>query len=306
MKRVFRLCLKLFKQLPRSVQSPINSAFKHEIEAKLHYSHYNTRMRFIAVIPNYNHGESLVRLLDQLLKEDFDAIFVLDDASSDNCQALLKPYKDKVKIIYGPFNVGPGGNRNRIIPHLKPGDIVMFVDADMQLVATDIKPKVTKLFEANPKVALFGGGIQEKNGHPMTYNYGLHQSQFRHGVGISIEKITKFVHLRFFAKLIRPLALKFTYNVEIAFFKPVERVVLGSVSEGHFYVRGDVFKDLGGFNEELRYHEGDEFGYRLRQAGHIIMFTPEVWTRHLEIHSRKSLRTTEAKKLSRIIKEEAK
>lgn len=262
-------------------------------------------MRFIAAIPNYNHGESLVGLIDQLLSEDFDKIFVLDDASYDNSLALLKPYKNRVEIIKGPFNVGPAGNRNRIIPHLKPGDIVMFVDADMKLVTTDIKPKIATLFKANPVVAMFGGGIQDKNGKPMTYNYGLHQSQFRHGVGLTIEKITRFVHFKLFAKLIRPLAQKFTYNVEILFFEPVERVVFGSVSEGHFYIRGDVFKKLDGFNENLRYHEGGEFGYRLRRAGHVIKFTPEVWTRHLEIHSRQSLRKSEAKKLDQILKEES-
>lgn len=262
-------------------------------------------MRFIAVIPNYNHGKSLVGLLDQLFREDFDKIFVLDDASYDDSLDLLKPYEDKIEIIKGPFNMGPAGNRNRIIPHLKPGDMVMFVDADMQLITTDVKPKIIALFKANPDVAMFGGGIQDKNGRPMTYNYGLHQSQRRHGIGLTIEKITKFVHFMFFAKLVRPLALKFTYNVEILFFEPVERVVSGSVSEGHFYVRGDVFKELDGFNENLRYHEGGEFGYRLRHSGHVIKFTPTVWTQHLEVHSRQSLRKAEAKKLNQILKEES-
>ncbi len=262
-------------------------------------------MRFIAVIPNYNQGASLPPLLDQLLEEGFDQIFVLDDASNDNSLALLKPYENKVKIVTGPYNVGPGGNRNRIIPHLKRDDVVMFVDADMQLITTGIKPKILKLFKANPDVAMFGGGIQDKRGKPMTYNYGLHQSQFRHAVGLMIEEITKLVHFKLFAKLIRPLALKFTYNVEILFFEPIERVVSGSVSEGHFYVRGDVFKVLNGFNETLRYHEGGELGYRLRHAGHVIKFTPVVWTRHLEVHSRQKLRVSEAKKLNQIIKEES-
>lgn len=262
-------------------------------------------MRFIAAIPNYNHGQSLVGLLDQLFGEDFDKIFVLDDASSDDSLDLLKPYEDKVEIIKGPFNIGPAGNRNRIIPHLKSDDIVVFIDADMQLITTDVKSKIIPLFESNQDVAMFGGGIQDKHGKPMTYNYGLHQSQFRHSVGLATEKITKFVHFSFFAKLIRPLALKFTYNVDILFFEPKERVISGSVSEGHFYVRGDVFKQLDGFNENLRYHEGGEFGYRLRHAGHVIKFTPAVWTKHLEIHSRQKLRVSEAKKLDKILKEES-
>jgi len=262
-------------------------------------------MRFIAVIPNYNHGKSLLALLDQLLVEGFDEIYVLDDASNDDSLKLLKPYEKKATIVSGPYNVGPGGNRNRIIPHLENGDILMFVDADMQLLTTGLRSKILKLFSANPDVAMFGGGIQDNKGQPMTYNYGLHQSQFRHGIGLSIEKVTRLIHLKLFAHLIRPLARTFTYNVEILFFEPIERVISGSVSEGHFYVRGDVFKQLDGFNETLRYHEGGEFAYRLRHAGYIIKFTPEVWTKHLEIHSRQKLRAGEAKKLDRIIKEES-
>jgi len=262
-------------------------------------------VRFIAAIPNYNHGKSLPPLIEQLLAEKLDAIYVLDDASNDNSLELLAPYKKRVEIVKGPYNIGPGGNRNRIIPHLKPDDIVMFVDADMQLITTNFKPKMISLFKDNPDVAMFGGGIQDKHGKPMTYNYGLHQSQFRHWVGLMIERITKFVRLKFFARFIRPLALKFTCNVEILFFEPVERVVSGSVSEGHFYVRGNVFKELNGFNEGLRYHEGGEFAYRLRHAGHVVKFTPVVWTRHLEIHSRQNLRASEAKKLDKIVKAES-
>ena len=63
--------------------------------------------------------------------------------------------------------MGPAGNRNRVIPHLEPGDIVMFVDADMKLITTDMKTKITRLFETNPDVAMFGGGIQDKYGKPM-------------------------------------------------------------------------------------------------------------------------------------------
>jgi len=262
-------------------------------------------MRFIAAIPNYNHSRSLPPLLDQLLEEDFDAIFVLDDASTDDSLSALRPYKSKVKIIKGPYNIGPGGNRNRIIPHLKPGDIVMFVDADMQLRTAGIRPIIVNLFDDNPDVAMFGGGIEDRKGYPMTYNYGLHQSQFRHSIGLTIEKIARFVRFKFFARLIRPLALKFTYNVEILFFEPKERVVHGSVSEGHYYIRADIFKQLGGFNEDLRYHEGGEFAYRLRRAGHVIKFTPAVWTRHLEIHPRQKLRNKEAKKLDKIIEDES-
>ena len=260
-------------------------------------------MRFIVAIPNFNHGESLVGLLDQLLLENADCIYVLDDASTDNSIELLKRFLDKITLVKGPYNLGPGGNRNRIIPHLEPGDIVMFIDADMRLETTGARKIIQDLFDANPDIALFGGGIYNLNGSPMTYNYGKHQSQARHNIGLAIERISQVLHFRPLIKLLRPLALKYTYNIEIRYFEPLERVVQ-SVSEAHFYIRGDYFKKLNGFNENLRYHEGAELAYRLRKEGGHIKFTPLLWATHLKIHSREKLRTKETKKLEKIISAE--
>ncbi len=260
-------------------------------------------MRLIAVIPNYNHGKTLTRLLRQLLDKDFDAICVLDDASTDDSLKLLAPFADKIEIIKGPYNIGPGGNRNRIIPHIKDSDIIMFVDADMEFISEEIRQPVLNLFKSHPDVAMFGGGIKTKDDKPMTYNYGLHCSQLWHLIGLNIEHLAVFVHFKPLVKLIRPGAKYFTLNVEIRFFEPVERSV-DSVSEGHFYVRADVFKEMNGFNDTLRYHEGGELAYRIRKAGYDIKFTPAVWARHLQIHPRNKLRVKEAKKLDKIIKED--
>ena len=262
-------------------------------------------MRFVVAIPNYNHGKTLVPLIDQLLTFGLDDIYVLDDASTDNSLKLLKPFGNKITIIRGPYNIGPGGNRNRIIPRVRDNDIIMFVDADMKMLSAEIKERITELFNAQPKVVIFGGGIETKKALPMTYNYGLHQSQFRHFIGLNLERLAVAVHFRPLVGLIRPLAKHFTLNVEIRFYEPIERSV-DSVSEGHFYVRAKEFKKMGGFNDSLRYHEGGELAYRLKKAGHDIKFTPTVWTRHLEVHPRSKLRVKEARKLDKIIKQSKK
>lgn len=260
-------------------------------------------MRFIAAVPNYNHGKSLIPLIDQLIGEKLDAIYVLDDSSTDNSLKLLEQYKDKVTIVKGPYNMGPAGNRNRILPYLKNNDILMSIDADMILETKGVKKIITDLFGRDDSVVLIGGGIYS-NGQPMTYNYSLHQSSLRHGIGIFFERIAQILHFKPLVRLVRPLAKPFTYNVEIRFFEPQERIV-DSVSEAHYYIKGDEFKRLHGYDERLRYHEGTELGYRLRKSGKSIMFTPAVWATHLEIHPRgKKLRQKEAKKLDNIIKNE--
>ena len=193
-----------------------------------------------------------------------------------------------------------GGNRNRIIPHIRNDDIIMFIDADMELVSLSVREPIEKLFKTQPRVAIFGGGIKTKTGKPMTYNYGLHQSQARHYLGLNIERLALVLHFKLLVKLIRPIARRFTLNVEIRFFEPIERPV-DSVSEAHFYVPAKIFKEFGGFNENLRYHEGGELSYRIKKHGYDIKFTPKVWARHLEVHPRNKLRNDEAKKLDKIV-----
>ena len=65
----------------------------------------------IAAIPHYNMPQTLVPLIRQILLDHYDAVYVLDDNSS-NCgiREVLKPFGDSVNLIAGKENVGAGSN----------------------------------------------------------------------------------------------------------------------------------------------------------------------------------------------------
>jgi hypothetical protein len=58
------------------------------------------------------------------------------------------------------------------------------------------------------------------------------------------------------------------------------------VAEGHCYIRAVVFQQLGGFDANLQYSEGVNLAQRVHAAGQEVVFSPRVWTRHLEIYVR--------------------
>lgn len=253
-------------------------------------------MRLIVGIPNYNGGKNLIHLLPQLLDEDFDAIYILDDASTDDSLALLYEFSERVEVIEGEKNLGPGGNRNRIIPHIQDDDIVMFIDSDTILKTRNVRSMAIGIFKSNKNVALVGGGVLNKRGKPMGFNYGIQVSKTKDIIGIFFAYLAALLHFRFLVWPIRALARQFTLNVEIAHFPPKRRVV-DWVAEGHFYVRGSVFKQLNGFDPDLLYGEGKDFARRVREEGLTILFDPSIWVQHLEYKVRTVNKTVEHNKV---------
>src|SRR5690348_5301063 len=88
----------------------------------------------IAVIPAHNAAHTIRPLLNELIKQKYNDIYVIDDASTDNTVSIVKSYGTKVNLIENSENVGSGANRNRIIGRTDKA-IIHFVDADMQLLS---------------------------------------------------------------------------------------------------------------------------------------------------------------------------
>jgi GT2 family glycosyltransferase len=246
-------------------------------------------MRLIAAVPNYNAAHNLPSLLAQLLKQGFDEILLLDDASTDDSVQLVESnFAGKVTILTGTTNLGPAGNRNRVLSHLRSNDYILFIDADMELLSTGFRKHVLRIFEQETTVAVIGGLIFDAHHEPMRFNYGYFSSAFRDSIGSVIEEVAVLVPpLR---QLLRPLARLCTVNLDIRYGTP-ERKTVDWVSEALCFVRGDVFQEVGGFDERLQYHEGQDLALRIHQAGFTSLFWPEVHARHLEYHVRSHYRT---------------
>jgi N-acetylglucosaminyl-diphospho-decaprenol L-rhamnosyltransferase len=90
------------------------------------------RLPVVAAIPNYNMGENLRRLLPQVLAQRYDAVFVLDDASTDDSADVVRGFGDDVRFVRSDTNRGAGANRNQIIDQVPDGVLIHFIDADME------------------------------------------------------------------------------------------------------------------------------------------------------------------------------
>jgi glycosyltransferase involved in cell wall biosynthesis len=128
----------------------------------------------VAAIPNYNMADSLRRLLPQVLAQHYDAVFVLDDASTDHSFDVVGEFGNEVKFVRSRENRGAGANRNQIIDQVGDRELIHFIDADMDLgtantaaVARDVAARY-----ADRGVGLIGGLVSRADGIQEPHNYG--------------------------------------------------------------------------------------------------------------------------------------
>ncbi|HVV25976.1 MAG TPA: glycosyltransferase family 2 protein [Candidatus Saccharimonadales bacterium] len=132
------------------------------------------KLSVVAAIPNYNMADSLNALLSQVLEQEYDDVYVLDDASSDHSQEVAESWGSAVHFIAGRENLGAGGNRNRIIGALGRQALIHFLDADM-ILETERTPEIAREI-MRPDAAFVGGLVKEHNGLQLIFNYGPRQS----------------------------------------------------------------------------------------------------------------------------------
>lgn len=82
------------------------------------------------IIPTYNRAWSLRETVDSVLAQDYPDfdLFVVDDGSTDDTQALLAAYGDRITIVR-QSNQGVSAARNRGID-ASSGELIAFLDSD--------------------------------------------------------------------------------------------------------------------------------------------------------------------------------
>lgn len=223
-------------------------------------------MRISVAIPNYKNSDTLINLIDELVKEPFDRIFVLDDCSP-NISILkdsLSKY-NKVKVIPSKTRLLPTKNRNRILG-LKIGTVVLFLDSDLKTISKDIFQELSSAFQ-DENLAILGGQILEK-GRQMSFGYGT-------GLFWPIDRSWLFTWIHPISKLV----FRFLHQKS-----PDHPVDASWVAEGVMAVRFSAFEELNGFdpNYEL-FHEGPDLCHRAIKKGFRVIYDPNIKFEHLHI-----------------------
>ena len=122
-------------------------------------------MKIVIVMPAYNEGQMVGKVISDVKRFGFENILVVDDGSSDNTFEAAN--EAGAKVIKHVINRGLGGALGTGIKGaLKLGaDIIVTVDSDGQHAADDIKAVIEPLIRRKCDIVI-GTRIYDKKGMP--------------------------------------------------------------------------------------------------------------------------------------------
>jgi GT2 family glycosyltransferase len=236
----------------------------------------------VAVVPTYNSADLVTERIRQLQQAGLTRIIVCDDASTDDTvKKIRKQFGNSVQLAAGTTNLGPGGNRNHCLDLLEAGDeIIFFLDADCELIYKDDLPElITKSFSSK-KTGVVGFGMLG-NGQPTQWNYGELMHPVHEAADQKLEEMlnTGAITKAQFITWAPARAASFG-------MLPEKTKSVGWVAEGCFAVRASVFKQLGGFDSNMRYHEAHDLNAGVQELGYQTIFNPTLVANHLMFDTR--------------------
>jgi len=113
----------------------------------------DTKYEFAVVIPCYNAAPYLGRALDSVFAQTYRSFytFVIDDGSTDDPAAVLRPYGDRIFSIRRP-HAGQASARNQGI-RLSNSPYVAFLDADDEWLPTKLERQI-EVLHRDPRIGL--------------------------------------------------------------------------------------------------------------------------------------------------------
>ncbi|WP_246227275.1 glycosyltransferase family 2 protein [Mycolicibacterium helvum] len=233
-------------------------------------------------------GEHLRRLLPQVLAQNYDAVFVLDDASTDHTVDVVRGFGDEVRLVRSRENQGAGANRNQIIDHVADDVIIHFVDADMDLETPETPLVARALVDRYRErgVGAIGGLVSRKDGTQEPFNYGPVFSLWGNTVAaslpVTIDRLREKPRLAAAIARVGAPMMRGCPNV----LEPPAAEPAYWLHEGNMLVQANFFRLVGGYNPILRSHEAQDLAIRLDKIGVKRQFDPSIRVIHHHIDVR--------------------
>jgi len=236
----------------------------------------STRLPVIAAIPNYNMAKGLKRLLPQLLKQDYDHIYVLDDASTDDSEAVVKSFGKNISFIKSTKNKGSGAARNLILAELSAPTLIHFIDADVSVVSEN-NASIIRELGIDDTVGFVSGLVIDKTGLQSLWNYGPKRS---------LPNTLNAVFLSFISRIESHSRGTRNFSGIYTIFrswpnphvKPRRRHIFWAC-EANLVIRSDTFALLGGFDEHIREDDILPLAYTAKTLGLTNIFDPRLISR---------------------------
>lgn len=197
-----------------------------------------TELRVSALIPTYNCAHLICDAIDSLFAQTRppDEVIVVDDASTDKTEQILRRYGDRIQYLRLDKNQTPPGARNAGLK-LARHPWILFLDSDDVLIETHLA-EVCRILEANPSL-----------------------------VWAAAPTVTQ----RFLDGPIEPIVSQELVDASVNAAGVVEDYFATSVSGlaaaiCGFVIRKDIIEEMGGFDPTLKHGSDNDMWWKIACA----------------------------------------
>ena len=220
-------------------------------------------MKEIAVVLlNWNGIELLKTFLPSVVKHSIEAqIYLADNGSTDYSLAWVKENYSDIKIIENRYNHGFAGGYNVALANIAEPYYAL-LNTDVEVTENWLIP-ILETFKNNTKVAVIQPKIKDYKNKEY-FEYAGAAGGYIDNFGYP------FCRGRVFNSLEKD---KGQYNQETEIFW---------ASGACFFIRKEVYRNLGGFDEDFFAHQEEiDLCWRIQNQGHKILFCPNSTVYHL-------------------------
>lgn len=218
-------------------------------------------MQIAVVILNWNGRDLLKKFLPSVLNfSDSAEVYVADNNSDDDSVAFVQENFPKVKIIQMPENKGFAGGYNEALKQIW-ADVYCLLNSDVEVTENWLSP-IQKIFSENENIAVVQPKIRS-----------LIQKDFFEYAGAAGGFLDKFGF---------PFCRGRIFNsVEKDCGQYNEPTPIFWASGACFFIRSEVFHQLG-FDEDFFAHQEEiDLCWRVHQTGKEIFYCPDSVVFHL-------------------------
>jgi GT2 family glycosyltransferase len=232
--------------------------------------HLGVEPRVSVIIATWNAADVLGPCLDSLERQQVTGGFetiVVDNASTDSTEELLRAYRDRVRVITNKRNVRYAGGNNQAAQTAR-GHVLVFLNSDTELRETDTLERLA-LTAKDPTVGIAGPLLVNPDG-TLQPSCGAHPSIGRALlVGVGAHRLLSDSSLAGVAP----------GHWSHGWSRDSDWVMGAAIA-----IRSEVFHDLGGFWETM-YAEEQDLAFRAQKRGLRVRFERAATVMHIGNYS---------------------
>lgn len=219
------------------------------------------------ILVNYNGAGFLRKCLNSITEQARDIeyeIILVDNASTDESQQIIKPEYPTVKLIESNENLG-FSRGNNLGAQYAVGEYLLFLNTDTYLIENSIRI-LSQYLSSHANVAVVGSRL--------LFEDRSFQLSAGHLPNVLVECGDKIRHG--FDQMFHALSS----GLNSSLFSKAKEV--GWVTGACMMVRKDVFGEVGGFDENIfMYFEDKDLCKRIADLGWKVMYCPTTSVVHL-------------------------